>query len=188
MRFRHRAAERVRQPLIDLAALGQMVERLGLVEAAHLHRPFDRLAAAADGKAAGPARDRHHAAIDRRRERAVDLDLGLAGRFALLQRGIIEERKTHRALDLERALAGKEYRGRMGVDARDRRAAVGRRSGQKFHDGLLRIVAHGVVILRKPGHREKAYRTDAFAGPDPDQYAISPGRHKYASLTTGEFP
>ena len=47
----------------------------------------------------------------------------------------------------------------MGVDARDRRAAVARRSGQKLQDGVLRIVAHRVVILRKPGHREKAYQT-----------------------------
>ena len=44
-----------------------MIKRLALVEAAHLHRPFDRLAAATKRKRAiGLARDRKHAAIDLR--------------------------------------------------------------------------------------------------------------------------
>ncbi len=83
------------------------------------------------------ARDGHHIAIDRRRERAVDRKLRLAGGLALLERGEIEEGKAHRALDLERAPTGEEDRGGVGVDARHRLAAVGRRVGQEIHHGLL---------------------------------------------------
>ena len=125
MRLRHRAAERVGQRVID----------------ARRARPDDRASASRRNGASPPpipparlrrrwrgavgrARDRHHAAIDRRRERAVDRDLGLAGALALVERGIIEERKAHRALDLERALARQEYRRGMGVDARHLRAAM----------------------------------------------------------------
>src|SRR3974377_2549026 len=102
-----------------------MVKRLRLIEAAHLRRPFHRLACAGNGKGAVFfLRDRQHAAVYLRCERAVDLDLGLAGCFALCQCRIIEGRKSHCALDLERALARQKYRRGMGIDTFARRTPV----------------------------------------------------------------
>ena len=118
---RHDAAEMIGERGVDAAGIRQMIERQRIVEAAHLDRPFDRLAAPVEcERAVRRARDRHHPQIDLRRERPVDLKLRLAGGLALLQRGEIQKRKPHRALDLQRALAGQEYRGRMGVDPFDR--------------------------------------------------------------------
>src|SRR3974377_124318 len=110
---------------IDAPRLGQMVERLRLIEAAHLHRPFHRLARAGNGKGAvfflG---DRQHAAVYLRCERAVDLHLGLTGGLSLFPGRKIEERKKHTALDLECALARQKYRRGMGINTFDRRTPV----------------------------------------------------------------
>ena len=139
VRLRHRPPERVGERAVDLLRVGQMIERLRLVEAPHLHRPFHRLAGAADGeRAVFLARDRHRAAVDRRREGSIDLDLGRAGGLAPVERRIIEERKAHRALDLEGALAGQKYRRGMGVDSLDRRAAMGCGVAKKVDHRLLR--------------------------------------------------
>jgi hypothetical protein len=131
-------AERVRQRIIDAPSLGEMIERLGLVEAAHLDRPFDHLAVTPDRKAAvGRTRDRHHAAIDLRGIALIDLDLGLAGDLALGERRKVEEREFDRALDLEHALAGEKHHRRMGIDALDFRAAMGRRIAEQRKHRLL---------------------------------------------------
>ena len=141
---RHRAAERVRQRRIDLAVVGQAVERRVLGETAHLDRPLDRRAAAVERQPpVWRARDRHDAAIDVRRERPVDLDLGLAGRLALVEARIVEEREAHRALDLERTRAGKEHGRRVGIDALDLRPAMGRGVGEQRKHRLLGL--EGVV-------------------------------------------
>src|SRR5262249_15635961 len=59
---------------------------------------------------------------------------------------IVEKGKARRALDLERAVAGEKHRGRMGVDALDRRAAMGRRVGEQREDRLLALaVIHPLV-------------------------------------------
>ena len=50
---------------------------------------------------------------------------------------IVEEGKAHRALDLECAVAGQEHRGRVGIDALDRRSAMGRRFGQQGENRFL---------------------------------------------------
>ena len=140
MRRRHGAAERIGQCRIDPARLRQVVEGRILVETAHLDSPFDRRAGAVEREpAVRLARDRHDAAIDFRRERPVDLELGLAGLLALVEGRIVEERKAHRAFDLEGAGAGQEYRGGMGVDALDRRSAMGRGFGQQGENRFLRF-------------------------------------------------
>ena len=116
-----------------------MVERLRLVEAAHLHRPFHRLTRAADGeRAVAFARDRHGAAVDCGRKRTVNLKLGRAGGLAPVKRRIVEERKPHGALDFEGAVAGQKYRRGVGIDPLDRRAAISCGVAQKFDHRLLR--------------------------------------------------
>ena len=125
MRVLDDAAERVGQCVVDLAGRNEMIERLAVVEARHVDRPFHRLALAADREAIALTRNGDHAAIDSRRIGAVDLELGLAGRFAPFQRGKIQERKLHRAFDLERARACQKT-GRMGIDAPYARAAMRR--------------------------------------------------------------
>ncbi len=107
-------------------------------EAAHLHRPLDRRAVAVEREPpVRLARDRHDPAVDVGRERPVDLELGLAGRLALVEGRIVEKREAHRALDLPGAVAGQEHRRRMGVDALDRRPAMGRRLGEQREHRLL---------------------------------------------------
>ena len=140
VRRRHGAAERIGQCRVDPARLSQVVEGRSLVETAHLDSPFHRRAGAVEREPAVRfARDRHDAAIDFRRERAVDLELGLAGLLAPVEGRIVEERKAHRAFDLEGAGAGQEYRGGMGVDALDRRSAMGRGFGQQGENRFLRF-------------------------------------------------
>ena len=149
VRARHRPGERVGERTVDAARRGQMVERLRLVEAPHLHRPFHRLAVAADGeRAVFLARDRHRAAINRRRIRSIDLDLGRAGGLALLKRRIIEERKAHGALDLEGAVAGQKDQCCMGVDSLDRHAAMGCGSPRKSITACCEVPAGLIACPR----------------------------------------
>src|SRR6516164_5903496 len=123
-----------------------MVERLRLIKAAHLHRPFHRLACAGNGDGAvfflG---DRQHAAVYLWCERTVDLDLGLTGGLALCQCRIIEERKTHCAFDLECALARQKYRRGMGIDTFDRRTPVGGGALKKIDYRLLHVASHAAL-------------------------------------------
>src|ERR1019366_7271557 len=81
-------APRVGAHVVDPPRLGQMIERLRLVETPHLHRPFYRLTLTADGEhAVFRARDRHRAAVDCRRIGMIDLELGHAGGLAFGQGG-----------------------------------------------------------------------------------------------------
>ena len=76
---------------------GQMIEGLAFVEAGHFHREFDRPAVAVDcQRSIAALRDRDDAAIDLRRERAVDPDFFVAGGLALFKRRIIQERESER--------------------------------------------------------------------------------------------
>ena len=162
---RHDAAQRIGERGVDASLARQMIEGEGFVEAAHLDRPFDRLAAAVEReRAARLARDPHHPAVDLRRERTVDLELGFAGGLALFERGEIEKWKLDRALDLEGARADQKDRGRVGVDALDRVPAIlgigkiGRRIAEQRQDRFLRVwlAVHGTFRLaecaaRAPG-------------------------------------
>ena len=74
-----------------------------------------------------------------RRERPIDLELGLARGLALRGGGIVEEGKFDRALDLVDALAGEEHGGRVRVDPPHRRAAMGRGIAQQREHLLLRL-------------------------------------------------
>ena len=133
---RELGAERI----VKLAALGDMVERIVLVEARHLDRPFDGFAAAVQGeRTTGLARDRHDAAIKLRRKFAIDVEFRLAGGLALIQRRIIEKRVAHRALDLDGALAGQEHDRGMGLAAPYCGAAIGRRIAEQGENSILRI-------------------------------------------------
>ena len=133
-----RAAKRIGQRRVDLARVGQPVERRLLVEAAHLDRPFDRRAGTVQREpAVRPARDRHHATVDLGSEWPVDLELRLAGLFAAIERRVIQEREAHGMLDLERAGAGEKHRGGMGIDALDRLSAMRRGVGEQREDRLL---------------------------------------------------
>ncbi len=140
-----RAREAVRQRKVDGAVIGETIERLGFVEAAHLDRPFDGLAPARKRQhTIGLARDRDDAEIELRCKRPVGFDLCGTGDFSLFQRGEIQERKAHRALDLVGALPGQKHDGRMGIDTAHASAAVRRRSSQKREHAFLGLlgVAH----------------------------------------------
>jgi hypothetical protein len=132
------AGEAVRQREFDSAMVGETIEGLGLVEAAHLDRIFDGLARTPDRQCtARLARDRDDTAIDCGRKRAIGIDLGDAGLPALFQRREIQERKTHRTLDLVGALSGQEHRGSVGIDAAHVDAAMSRRPPQICKDAVL---------------------------------------------------
>jgi hypothetical protein len=88
--------------------------------------------------------DRQHAQIDIGCEKAVDLQLRVAGGLALFQRRIIEERELHRALDLHHPLACEEHRRAMRVDACHLRAAMRGGIGQEREHGVLRRLAMAV--------------------------------------------
>jgi hypothetical protein len=143
------ARECVGKCLVDFA--GRSIECTRLVEAKHLDRPLDRCALAADCQSAvGFPGDGDDAPVDVRRIGSIDGKLGLAGRPALGERRIIEKGEAHRALDLERAITGEKHRGRVGVDALDTRAAMGRGTAEKSqHFALLVriIVQAGAPIL-----------------------------------------
>src|SRR5262249_36529224 len=124
MRCSHRQTECIGERLADLTGIGQIIQRLALIEAPHLDSPFDRFALAADREAAiESAGDGHYPKIDRGRKSAIDCNLGFASYPAFLQRGEIEERKAHRAFDLERSLSRQEDQSGVSVDTLDRRAA-----------------------------------------------------------------
>ena len=141
-----RAAERLGERVVDFA--GEMIERALLVETAHLDRPFDGGPGAGDREpAVGFASDRLDAAVDFRRVRGVDGELGFARLLALVERRIIEEGKAHRALDFEGAIAGEKHRRRVRIDAVDLLVAVGRGIAQKGQHFLLALVVHVAETL-----------------------------------------
>src|SRR5437588_12322986 len=127
-----------------------MVERCILVETVHLDRPFDRRTWAAEREAtAGFPRDGHHAAIDFGGEGAIDPQLRLACQLAPIEGRVIQKRKVHRPLDLEGPLTCKKNDGRVGVDALDGLAAMGRRVGKERKHRLLGLpLIHGITRLR----------------------------------------
>ncbi len=135
---RNRAREAVRERKVDGAVVGEAIERLRLVEAVHLDRPFDGLPRAPERQRAIPlARDRDDAAIEAGRKRSIGFDFGVACGSAPFQRREIQERKAHRTLDLVGALSSQEHRGRMGVDAAHPGAAMGRRPLQERENVVL---------------------------------------------------
>ena len=96
MRLRHRASERVGQRGVDLAA-PRPDDRASAFRRSGPSPPPIRPAARRRrwrGVPSRCARDRHHAAIDRRRIRPVDRDLGLAGGFAFVQASNNRETET----------------------------------------------------------------------------------------------
>jgi hypothetical protein len=126
MRGRHSPAERIRQRRIDPARFRQSVERRILAETEHLDGPFHRRSAAVQYQPSiCLARDRQDAAIDFGCERPIDLEFRLAGRFALVERRIVEKREADGAFDFQCAAAGEEHRGCVCIDALDRRAVMG---------------------------------------------------------------
>jgi hypothetical protein len=150
------AAKRLGQAFVNLAR--NVVERLALVEAAHVDRPFDGLAAAVQREfAAAVADDGDDAAVYFGRIGCVDLEFGFARGFALFEGRIIEERKFHRPLDLEHAVPGEEYRGGVGVDALYVAAAIyvpgamgrvmGRVMGRAMRRGVSKKREHFVLAF-----------------------------------------
>jgi hypothetical protein len=80
VRRRHRPTECIRERVVDPTSFGQMIARQAFIEAVHLDSPFHRSTLAADREAAPwLTRDGHDPKIDRRRESAIDGNLGFAG-------------------------------------------------------------------------------------------------------------
>ena len=159
------AADRICERDVDAPRVGEMIERPGLVEAAHLDRPFDRLALAANREPPiGFSRDRNDTAIELGRIGAIDGDLGLAGGLALVERGKVEKRKLYRTFELEGALAGEEHHARVGVDALDRRSAVGR--------GLREKREHQLLGRGEDGHPNYLSLVGRVSGPSVSRYDL----------------
>jgi hypothetical protein len=138
MSGRNTARELVRYCEIDCPRVGEVVERLRLVEAPHVDRPLDRFAVASECKVSGAtARHRDDAAIKLRCEGPVCFDLGEARSLAPFDRREVEKGKLHRTLDLEGALAGQEHDPGVGVDAADGDTAVSRCASQKSEHVVL---------------------------------------------------
>ncbi len=107
-------------------------ERVGLVVAAHLDDVLDRVRVIAREQR-GLVASEHEAAqasVDVGRERAVELDLGVAGRASPFERGEVEEGQPDRLLDL-----------------------VGRRVGQQHPRGV-RLAQLRRLADRRPHERE----------------------------------
>ncbi len=123
----------------QITAIGDEIERLGLVEPLEMNRPLDRFAVAAEGEATGGITgDRDHTSIKVGGIEPIDGDLGLAGGAALGQRRQVHEGKADGALDLVDVRPGEEDGRGVGVDAFDRcRQAVRRRVGEEAEDRLL---------------------------------------------------
>ncbi len=112
--------------------LGDLVERRVLIEAAHMHGPFDGLTPAVEGEAAVGPRDRQDAEIEAGGIAAIDLDLALASGLALQERREVHEGKAHRAFHLVGVGPGEKDGRAMGVDAPDGLGyAMSRRIGEK---------------------------------------------------------
>jgi hypothetical protein len=101
-----------------------LVPQQGIIrKAAHVHRPFNRLALAVQRqRAVGLARHRHDAEIDLRRIGLVDLKLPAANLLAPVQRGKIHVAELHRLLDLPRLATGQKHQRTMRLDHPDRLA------------------------------------------------------------------
>jgi hypothetical protein len=139
----HRLDQRWDDRLGERAPLSQPVERLVLIEALEVYRPFHHLARAAEAEPAAGTGDRHRAAIERRRIGAVHRNLGLAGPPALLQGRKVHEGKAHRALDLVDVIAREEDGRAVGVDALDRpRDAMSCGVGEESEHLVLQV-CHG---------------------------------------------
>lgn len=136
---RDREGEPLGQPVAELAAFGNAVERLIFIETHHFDSPFDRLALAADGKTAVTfACDRDDSAIEPGRKAPVDVDLGRAGDLALLQCRIIQKRKLHRALYLQRQIIDQKDGGCVRIEPdHPRTTPIGRRISEKCEDFFL---------------------------------------------------
>jgi hypothetical protein len=78
-----------------------VAEQRGLLEAAHVHRPFDDLAAASELKPAAMGTRYWDAfQVDVRGKPAVHLELAHAGNTAFLKRGEVQISKANRSFDL----------------------------------------------------------------------------------------
>jgi hypothetical protein len=122
-----RLGELVDQCRVQLAARGQPVQALRGVEAAHLHRPVDRLRRV--GRIVGPAEQRRirrpehrpQRHIELRRRATVDAQLLGAEVAPRRQRREVQKGQPQRLLELEGVGAGQQHAGDVGLDALDRR-------------------------------------------------------------------
>jgi hypothetical protein len=93
----------------DRLCRGDVAEELGLIEAAHVHRPLDDLAAASECEASTTsARDGDATEIDVGRQAPVDLDLTRTRHLAALERGKIHVGEGNGALDLPGVRTGQK--------------------------------------------------------------------------------
>lgn len=153
------AGEPVGEREVDRTVVCQMIERPRLIEATHLDRPLDRLAATAERQlAVAFAGNRDHAKIEVGCKGTIDLELRLAGCAPPPQCREIEKRVFHCALDLQGAPACEKHGRRMRVGASHRSTAMGRRITEKSEDLRLKVVfglgvpGLGVLWLGIPSH------------------------------------
>src|SRR5262249_22575720 len=81
----HGVCEHLDQPRVEATRVGQVIERLRIVEAMHRQHPLDRCTLAAERERTVASHDRHHLAVDLGCERPVGLDFFQERGFALLE-------------------------------------------------------------------------------------------------------
>ena len=147
---RDHVGERAGKVVGERAALLAVTEHRVLREAAHVHRPFDDLPAAAEGKLAVVAHDRNEAEVDVGRVRPVDFHLAHGCRVTGVQRREVDEAQMHALAQLVGVIADEEYAGDVRLDDVDAGGArsIGRGIAQEGADLALLVVGerkYGVV-------------------------------------------
>ena len=94
----------------ELAPRQHLGAEQAFFELAHDDHPVDDLALTLQHQAVTVERDRRGSQVDRRRETAVELDLGSAVVLAELDGGEIKEAEVDRFLELVSVLTGQENR------------------------------------------------------------------------------
>jgi hypothetical protein len=124
-------------------ARGHPVEQRLLIEALHHHDPIEDGAGSAQRQPpVGRAQDRADLLVELGRCPPIERQLGTAGLLAQRRRRIVQVGEPHGPLQLVGLIASEEDDGSVGVDARDRGAAMVGGIGKEGDDGGLVLLAH----------------------------------------------
>ena len=137
--------QRLSEVIGERALLLAMAEHGFLREAAHMHRPFDDLAAATELQATFVAHNRHQPKIDARCVRPIDLHLAHGSGVARMQRREIDEAQVHPLAQLVGILADEKDAGDVGFNDINVFAvrSVRSRIAQEGADFALLVVGEG---------------------------------------------
>ncbi len=142
---RHHVGKRAGEIVGQRAVLLAVAEHRVLREAAHVHCPFDDLAAAAEVQLALVAHDRDKAEVDVGRVRPIDFHLAHGGRVPGVQRREVDEAQMHALAQLVGILADEKDPGDVRLDNVD--------------GGSARAVGRGVAEEERRSRAPRRRRT-----------------------------